>query len=79
MTPEKALEGVALHERALRPQSAFYSERFLGRLINLHGQLTIPAYDGMYHVSFLRKEYCEIIDDLDNIIRSIERDLKTEA
>ncbi|MHA2264742.1 MAG: hypothetical protein ACXAEN_20295 [Candidatus Thorarchaeota archaeon] len=51
-------------------------EKALGRLINLREQLTDPDADKIHHVAFVREKYSAIIDDLDDIIRSIERSMK---
>lgn len=54
-------------------------EQALGRLVNLREQLTaIPAkHDSpSSNLTITPTQYCEIIDDLDDIIRSIERGMK---
>lgn len=51
-------------------------ESALGRLINLREQLTAEETvdDGDRNVVvFTAEEYCALVDDLDNIIRSIKR------
>lgn len=54
-------------------------EKALGRLINLREQLTgkdaFEPYSGT-SVYFAKDVYAVIIDDLDDIIRSIDRDVK---
>lgn len=53
-------------------------EKALGRLINLREQFATDCeHDKKIHVKFCIDCYCENMDDFDDIIRSIERGMKT--
>ena len=51
-------------------------EKALGRLINLREQWRENSHDVPFGVSFHEDDFGDMSDDLDDIIQSIERDVK---